>query len=397
MAGPAPRRLLALALTSQLTVSIVQWGGGALGPDLMHRYHLSAAGLGALLSAGAVGNALARIVAGGVIDRIGARRPLIAGGLVAGTALAVGGLAAGAWTLGAALLVFGTAGAFVAIAGTVSVFHSFPAERRGTALGIRQTAVAGGGLVASVLLPGLAALGGVPLSLAVTGVLVAVPAVLFGLVTVHGPAVERHRGPGRLTVLRIPGIRRVLLVGLLQVSVLTALLTFAVPAVRAGGASAVGGSAVFATISLAGILARLTFGRLADAGAGTRRREALRDAGRLAVAGALATWAVSGSPLWAQIPVVFAFAFGALGFNGVLYTLAGELAGPARAGQAVGLAAAVLFGGSALAAVPLGVLADHAGYRALWPAAAILGTLGLAVIHGLPRRSPAAAALEQSA
>jgi MFS family permease len=128
MAGPAPRRLLALALTSQLTVSIVQWGGGALGPDLMHRYHLSAAGLGALLSAGAVGNALALIVAGGVIDRIGARRPLIAGGLVAGTALAVGGLAAGAWTLGAALLVFGTAGAFVAIAGTVSVFHSFSAR-----------------------------------------------------------------------------------------------------------------------------------------------------------------------------------------------------------------------------------------------------------------------------
>ena len=45
---------------------------------------------------------------------------------------------------------------------------------------------------------------------------------------------------------------------------------------------------------------------------------------------------------------------GALGFNGVVYVIAGEIAGAARAGQAVALASTVLFGGAALPAIPLG-------------------------------------------
>ena len=63
--------------------------------------------------------------------------------------------------------------------------------------------------------------------------------------------------------------------------------------------------------------------------------------------------------------------FGALGFNGVLYLIAGEIAGAARAGQAVALMSTALFGGGALAAVPLGALADAEGYRSLWLAAAV--------------------------
>ena len=58
------------------------------------------------------------------------------------------------------------------------------------------------------------------------------------------------------------------------------------------------------------------------------------------------------------------------------------------AGQAVGLASTVLFGGSAIGAVPLGILADSAGYRALWPAAAVLTALGTILARGLPRPAP---------
>ena len=87
-----------------------------------------------------------------------------------------------------------------------------------------------------------------------------------------------------------------------------------------------------------------------------------------------------------QLPAVAFFAFGALGFNGVLYAIAGELAGPRRAGQAVGLASTVLFGGGALGAVPLGMLADSAGYRALWPAAALLAGLGTLFRSASPAR-----------
>jgi sugar phosphate permease len=86
------------------------------------------------------------------------------------------------------------------------------------------------------------------------------------------------------------------------------------------------------------------------------------------------------------------FAFGAMGANGVIYLMAGELAGGHRAGQAVGLMSMALFGGGALAAVPLGVLADRVGFTALWPTAAAFAVLGILVTLGLPRPVPAATA-----
>ena len=52
----------------------------------------------------------------------------------------------------------------------------------------------------------------------------------------------------------------------------------------------------------------------------------------------------------------------------------------------------MLFGGSALVAVPLGALADVAGYEALWPVAAVFAALGLLVARGLPQTVPPAPA-----
>ena len=60
-----PRRLLVLALACQASISIVQWGLGVIGPDLQHRYDLSAASLGALINATALGNAVAWSIAPG--------------------------------------------------------------------------------------------------------------------------------------------------------------------------------------------------------------------------------------------------------------------------------------------------------------------------------------------
>jgi len=181
---------------------------------------------------------------------------------------------------------------------------------------------------------------------------------------------------------------RLLSIGFLQVCALTTILTFIVPASRASGVSTAGAAVVFTVVSLSAMTARIVFGRLADRHGGSRRRTTLRDVGLIATVGALIFWLASGQGLAVQLPAVAFFAFGALGFNGVLYAIAGELAGPRRAGQAVGLASTVLFGGGALGAVPLGMLADSAGYRALWPAAALLAGLGTLLSLGLPRAAP---------
>ena len=119
------RNILGLAIASQASLSIVQWGIGALGPDLESHYGMNAAALGALLQAAAVGNALALVLAGGLVDQQGVRVPMIVGGIGAGATLALGAFAPSAWVLGGALVVFGVFGSLIAVAGSVAVFHAF--------------------------------------------------------------------------------------------------------------------------------------------------------------------------------------------------------------------------------------------------------------------------------
>jgi MFS family permease len=387
------RNILGLAIASQASLSIVQWGIGALGPDLESHYGMSAAALGALLQAAAVGNALALILAGGLVDQQGVRVPMIVGGIGAGATLALGALAPSAWVLGGALVVFGVFGSFVAVAGSVAVFHAFGAARRGLAMGVRQMSISLGGLLAAVLLPGLSYLGGIRLAFTICGILTAISAVAFGLASARGLAHGAARPPFEpVAVLRIPGMPRLMLVGMLLITTLTTVLTFGVTALVDDGASRVAGAALVAVISLAAVTARLFWGRLADGAGGTRRRRTLCEVAVVACAGALLYWAATRVGPGLELPVMAFFAFGALGFNGVFYVIAGELAGPGRAGQAVGLGSTVLFGGSALAAVPLGALADVAGYQALWPVAAACAALGLLVARGLPDGAPPAPA-----
>ena len=358
----------------------MQWGLGVIAPDLQERYDLSAASLGALVNATAFGNAVALMVAGVIVDRSGPRKPLLYAGSACGLLLITGSLLSNPVGLGIALFASGVAGAVVAVGATVSVFHGFPPERRGFALGMRQMSVALGGLMAAALLPLAVHVGGVRLALLLSGVLTAVTAVVFALDTPRGPLVPpeaARRVVAPFAVLREPGMGMLLLVAVCYIMALVAVLTFSVPALRDGGGSRGEGSVLFAFVSISAMAARIAWGRLADAGGGRRRVATLRDVGILACAAALLTWVVWPEGTAVRIVALVLLSFGALGFNGVLYLIAGEIAGAARAGQAVALMSTALFGGAALGAVPLGALADAAGYRSLWLAAAAASGLGV--------------------
>jgi MFS family permease len=373
-------RLLVLALACQASISIVQWGLGVIAPDLQSRYGLSAASLGALVNATALGNAVALMAAGVIVDRSGPRKPLLYAGSACGGLLVLGALLTNPVGLGVALFASGVAGALVAVGATVSVFHGFPPERRGFALGMRQMSVALGGLLAALLLPLAVHVGGVRLALGLSGVLTAVTAIVFALETPRGPLVApsaARRVVAPFAVMREPGMGTLLLVALCYIIALDAVLTFAVPALRHGGATRGEGSLLFAFISLSAMAARIGWGRLADSGGGRRRVATLRDVGILGCAAGLATWLLWPEGTTVRIVALVVLSLGALGFNGILYLIAGEMAGAARAGQAVALMSTALFGGGALAAVPLGALADAEGYRSLWLAAAAAAGLGV--------------------
>lgn len=373
---------MTLAVAAQATLSMVQWGLGAFAPELTERFELSPAALGAVLAAASLGNALAHVPAGAVVDSFGPRVPLILGGLASGALVLVGGQAGHAALLALALFLAGIAATLVALGGTVTVFEAVPLRRRGLAMGLRQMAVSFGGLLAAILLPVLGAAGGVPLALGVCGVASAVTAVAFGLISIGRPRRSGGGVRGAFRVLKVPGMPRVIACGILLMCPLSGLLTFSVVALRDAGAGRAAAGGAFVAITLAAMVARVAWGRVADSPR-FGRGGALAAAAVWSAAAGLVAWLVWPLGPTAGMIALPIFAVGALGANGVVHLIAGELAGPAAAGRAIGWTSTALFGGYALWAPPLGLLADAAGFRSLWLAGAAASVAGIVFARGL--------------
>ena len=90
--GRSSRAVLGWASAAQASVSLVNFGLPAIGPQLSDEFDMSLFWLGAVLTAGLLGSGLALIMAGVAVDRLGARRAMLLG-----TALATLGLVAAAF------------------------------------------------------------------------------------------------------------------------------------------------------------------------------------------------------------------------------------------------------------------------------------------------------------
>jgi MFS family permease len=377
--------VLAGATGAQAAVSFVNFGLPSIGPDLRRQFGLGLPGLGAVLTAALLGSGLSLIAAGIAVDRFGARRATLAG-----TALGAAGLAGAAAAghsraaLLAGLVASGIGSSVVPIAGTGALFRAFPASRRASALGIRQMAVPLGGTIASGAMPGLVRLGGVGLAFAAAAAAVLVSGGVFALISEDGGG----RAPARVerafrTVLRAPGMVRLLLVASLYIVVLQAILSYVVPSARAAGLSAFWAGFTFFAVNVTAMVARLVWGRVADRGGGSRRARTLVETGVVGAAGGLLfTFALHAGAALA-VPAAILFGFGALGWNALVYVTAGERTEPELAARSVATAATVVFLVSALCTPPLGALADHAGWDAFWASTAGLSALGALVAAGL--------------
>ena len=387
-----PRRsatvVLAAASTAQAAVSFISFGLAAIGPQLRDAYGLSLAELGAVLTANLLGAGLALVGAGVAVDALGSRAAMLAG-----TTLATAGLVAAAQSHAAALLfaglfVSGVGTAVVPVAGAGALFRHYPVERRAWALGVRQMAVPLGGTVSAVALPALETFGGVRLALLVGAALIGATGVGFALV-LGGETRPRSRSERAFrSILGADGMRRLLLVGCLYVVVLQALISYTVPSVRAAGFSSFVASAAFLTVNVAAMVSRVVWGHVADRAAGSRRARTLVEIGFVAAAGALLFAVALHLGAAALLAAALAFGFGALGWNAVLYVMAGERAPVELAGRSFAVAATVVFVVSAVCTPPLGALADHAGWNVFWLVTAVLAGAGALVAARLPRSLP---------
>jgi MFS family permease len=380
--------VLASASAAQVAVSFINFGLPSIGPDLRRHFGLSLPELGAVLTATLLGSGLALIAAGIAVDRYGARRATLAGTALASAGLAVAAAADSKALLFVALAVSGIGSSVIPIAGAGALFRAYPVTRRGWALGVRQMAVPLGGTIASGAMPGLVRIGGVSLAFAVASGAVAVTGTIFALIPEDdsGPVRTRVERAFR-SIVRAPGMLRLFLVSALYIVVLQAILSYTVPAARAAGLSAFWAGFTYFAFNVTAMAARLVWGRVADRQGGSRRVRTLVETGVVgAVGGLLFTLALHGGAALV-VPAAILFGFGALGWNALVYVVAGERTPPELAGRSVATAATVVFLISAICTPPLGALADHVGWDAFWGTTAGLCALGALAAAGLRSRT----------
>lgn len=394
MSGPggvavsgAAWRLLAAALVSQTGISLIEQGIPTLTGFIKSDLGLSAAMAGLTVSSFTAGRVLGSYAAGVAADRVGERIVLVGGGVATGAIVAVAvSLPLAALVL--LLVLAGMASAASTPAGGRLVLLAFPRNRRGLALGVRQTGVPVGGLVAAALLPWLAHLYGWRWSLAAAAALTALSVLpLVFSRTERLEHVERIPSAAGWSLLRDRSIRLLTVWGCLLVSGQYALIAFLSLDLHQGARLALASASALLAVSQAfGIVGRVAWGAMSDRLLRRGRKPLLMALTGVALASSVLLFAVPRSaPVGVWAPVAALAGLAMIGFQGLWVTMIAEAAGPARAGAATGFGITFIALAIAISPPLYGLVADLAGtYRAIWAALAIILTAALipaALIH----------------
>lgn len=341
---PSRRRwlILGVGLWAQTSTCVFLYGLPMLLPELRRPGVLSAAGLsltraGVVVAAPSIGLLFMLIAWGVAADRYGERRVMALGLSIAAVALAGGALATGVAALVVALVVAGAGAASVNAASGRMVLGWFAPAERGLAMGVRQTGQPLGVGVAAVVLPPVARDWGVSPAVAVSAALCASAAGLVVLLAVDPPRGRGERaaaaGPRQKyrdpVLWRIHGASAALVVPQFTVSAFT--LAYLV---GQRDWSAVAAGRLIFVFQLSGAVGRIGAGVWSD-----RVGSRLRPMRTLAVASAALMLALAVCDLGRSGAIVVVFAAAAVitvADNGLAFASVAELAGPSRAGRALG-------------------------------------------------------------
>jgi predicted MFS family arabinose efflux permease len=369
--------VLALALAAQCGISTIDQGVPTLTGFIKTDLGVSAAVAGLVVSGIAFGKIFASYGAGIAADRLGERRVLVAGVFTAAVLVCAAAAGSPLPLFFGLLVAAGVASAASTPAGGRLVLNSFPRERHGLALGIRQTGIPLGGLVAAALLPWVAHTVGWRWALVAAAGVAALLVLPLAAARVDGGElelpVESARTPRRSALGR--NVRLLTVWACLLVSGQFALIAFlALDFHEGGGLSLATASLLLVLANAVGIAARVGWGAGSDRLLARGRKPLLILLTAVSLGGALLLFAVPRSAPPAVIAVVAAIAgAGLIGYQGLWMTMLAEAAGPEHVGAATGFSLTFVTLSIAVSPPLYGLVADAAGtYRAIWGALALV-------------------------
>lgn len=348
---------------------------------------------GFLASTSLAGTMLTLVAWGAVVDRIGERRSLTIG--LALTSLGGFGavLTSSYIPLGAFLVLVGVGAASTNSASGRLVVGWFPPQRRGLAMGIRQTALPLGIGVAALVVPTTADARGLTAALLVPTVLCAAATVAVAILVVDPPRPTRteaagsgqldnpYRGDLRLGRIHVASM----LLVVPQITVWTFMLVWLVDA-RDWSTTAAG--ALVAATQLLSAAGRIGAGWWSDR-AGSRLGPM-----RIVAVGALGTMLALGllEDTALAVTLIVVATVVTVADNGLAFTAVAEIGGPFWAGRAMGVQNTGQY--LAAAAVPpvVGALITERGYAVAFAAVALFPLLAIPVVpvrgeHGMSEGS----------
>lgn len=380
--------ILGVVFLSYLLVFLARLSVGPLAPFLKDAFELSSAEVGGLMSATAITYAPTLVVAGWLVDRVGVRRMLVAGTLIASLCIIVMFWAPSYPAL-LALLALSSLGAGCIYPSAVrAVMLWFPVTERATAIGVNQMAINVSGILAALTLPVVAERYGWQygfLTVGVAGLFVTALVAAGYRSPATGPGAPPAAGPPKGTfrgLLRHRDIRLLAGMGFFLGIVEYSLLAHVVLFVRAEYLlTAVAAGSVLALAQAAGAIGKPVTGLVSDRLLGARRRPVLLTMCVLSLAACLGL-AIGGDGLgWAVYLLIALLGLAVIGWGGIFGTMAGEIGGRAAAGQVAGLTAAAVNVGVVFGPPAFGALVDATGsYDLAWLAMAVSSAAAIACV-----------------
>ena len=334
----------------------------ALAPFLVTDLGLARSAVGALVTTSFVVASTASLVAGHLVDRLGARRGLAVLCVAIGVGLLAASLSGSIAALAVALAVTGIGQALANPATNVLVTDTVPAARRGLAIGIKQAGVQIAALGSGLLLPLVAEAAGWRWAMRSTVLLAAVLLVVMWWAAPSAASPGAGNPPLRWSLprgwlARLVGYSLLLGIGLSSVN--TYLPLYAVQRLEFAAGT---GGALLAAFGVTGLVARVAWGRWAD-----RLTELTVALVWLSAAAVVGVSLVLGAGLWFS-GLVWAGAV-VVGSSATAANAVSMLAVVRRGGatgHASGLVSLGFFSGFVIGPTTFGLLSDTAGYHLAW-------------------------------